>query len=231
MLFSQDKLYERVNLVFVDAVNCQNNSACSRPAAKSFADSNFSERLGSVKTAAARHVIPLKDENYVFYIGHGDGQDVYVEYTEESTPSDPVVHITGHSLTGTFDFITHINDINPQNASYAELCALAGHQQQSGRLSEKAVLGICRPTPLGMQIGDFMQKTNYLQKSQQYLSSGKISDSIRDQGNELLHSYQSFADKINCADRSLSRAYLDRMTYELLCILDTTRIDDQSSRM
>lgn len=116
----------------------------------------------------------------------------------------------------------NVNDINPQNASYAELCALVGHQQQSGMLRANAALGICRPTPLGMQIEDFMQKANYMHKSQQYLSSGKISESIHNQGNELLNLYQGVAEKYGRLDRSLSCAYFDRITYELLHALEKT---------
>lgn len=184
--------------------------------------SGFNQQLRSAKAAAGKYVIPLKNKNYVFYIGHGDGQDVYVEYTAESTPENPVVRITGHSLKGAFDFTMNVNDIDPQNASYAELCAFIGHQQQSGMLRTNAALGICRPTPLGMQIGDFMEKANYPHRSQRYLSSGKISESIRNQGNELLELYQEAAEKYGRSDRSLSSSYFDRITYELLHALEKT---------
>jgi len=208
--------------MFLDAVNRQGTSSSFRSTAKSLANSSFDQQLCSVKAAAGKYVIPLKNENFVFYIGHGDGQDVYVEYTAESTSENPVVRITGHSLKGAFDFTMNVNDINPQNASYAELCALVGHQQQSGLLRANATLGICRPTPLGMQIGDFMQKANYLHNSQRYLSSGKISESIRNQGNELLNLYQEVAEKYGRLDLSLSCAYFDRITYELLHALEKT---------
>lgn len=208
--------------MFLDAVNCQGTSTYSRPAVKNLAGSSFDQQLCSAKAASGKYVVPLKNENFVFYIGHGDGQDVYVEYTAESTPENPVVRISGHSLKGAFDFTMNVNDINPQNASYAELCALVGHQQQSGMLRANAALGICRPTPLGMQIEDFMQKANYMHKSQQYLSSGKISESIHNQGNELLNLYQGVAGKYGRLDRSLSCAYFDRITYELLHALEKT---------
>lgn len=215
--------------MFLDAVNRQNNFTYPRSLTKSFADSSFDKRLCSTKdkklcsaqTAAGGYVIPLKGENFVFYIGHGDGQDVYVEYAKDSTPEDPVVRITGHSLSGAFDFTAHINDINPENASYAEMCALMGHQKQSGMFNANAALGICRPTPLGMQVGDFTQKVNYLYKSQQYLSSDKISESIRNQGDELLRLYQKIVNKDDYEDSPPLYAFWDRTTYELLRTVDT----------
>lgn len=68
----------------------------------------------------------LPNENCIYPGGTGDGQNIYVTYTADSHDDDPIVRIRGTGSNGsTFDFVKYINEINPQNASYAEMCALS----------------------------------------------------------------------------------------------------------
>lgn len=64
---------------------------------------------------------------------NGGFQEFCAHYTEDSTPEDPIVRISGVADSGPFDFICHINDVDPANASYAELAALRGHLAKTGQ--------------------------------------------------------------------------------------------------
>ena len=64
---------------------------------------------------------------------NGKFQEFCAHYTEDSTPEDPIVRISGVANSGPFDLIRHINDIDPANASYAELAALRGHLAKTGQ--------------------------------------------------------------------------------------------------
>ncbi len=131
--------------------------------------------------------IPMWTEDTVYYSMDGNNQDVHVTLTEGSTEDDPIVRIKGHSASGEFDFTRHIKDIDPSNASYAEMCALIGWEE---RINPSGKKGLLMPTPLGMDIGNVTQKQNFINLSSQHLASGKFGQSIADQTKELLELYQ-----------------------------------------
>lgn len=131
--------------------------------------------------------IPMWSEDTVYYGMDGNNQDVHVTLTEDSTEDDPIVRIKGHSASGEFDFTRHIKDIDPSNASYAEMCALIGWEE---RINPSGKKGLLQPTPLGMNVGNVTQKQNFVGLSSQYLASGKFSQSIADQTKELLELYR-----------------------------------------
>lgn len=186
--------------MYLDAVNrfrtSENGVSQQTPKTPAGA-SAFGAQLSAVKNSAKTGsiTVPLKDENYIYYIGHGDGQYVYIEYADVSAPDDPTVRIQGRSSEGAFDFIRRVQDIDPANASYAELCALVGYQNQSAGHSSPSALGILRPLPLGMQVGDFLTKTDYVSASARYLSAENLTSSMYRQGMELLEFYQSVLSK------------------------------------
>lgn len=138
-------------------------------------------------TCSTNRVSPTITPDMLFYEGIGNGQDVHVLLMEGSTEEDPVVRIKGHSYSGEFDFTCHINDIDPRNASYAEICALFGWQRKldSSGFDDKLMF----PTPLGMEIGNVLQRQNFVSRSSSYLASGKFGPSIADQTKELLSLY------------------------------------------
>ena len=131
--------------------------------------------------------IPMWSEDTVYYGMDGSNQDVHVTLTEDSTEDDPIVLIKGHSASGEFDFTRHIKDIDPSNASYAEMCALIGWEE---RINPSGKKGLLMPTPLGMDVGNVTRKQNFVNLSSQYLASGKFSQSIADQTKKLLELYQ-----------------------------------------
>lgn len=131
--------------------------------------------------------IPMWTEDTVYYGMDGNNQDVHVILTEGSTEDDPIVRIKGHSASGEFDFTRHIKDIDPSNASYAEMCALIGWEEWINPSGKK---GLLMPTPLGMGVGNVTLKQNFVGLSSQYHASGKFSTSIADQAKELLELYQ-----------------------------------------
>lgn len=143
--------------------------------------------------------VPPMNENTLYWRSLGnkqDGrqeQDVYVELLENSTEDDPVVRIKGHSHSGTYDFTRHIKDIDPRNASYAELCALVAWEDKVNPSQKNRIGtlggGVLLPTPLGMEEGDVLQRKDYVSLSQKYLASGKFGPSIAEHTKNLLELY------------------------------------------
>lgn len=144
--------------------------------------------------------IPMWTEDTVYYGMDGNNQDVHVTLAEGSTEDDPIVRIKGHSAGGEFDFTRHIKDIDPSNASYAEICALIGWEE---RINPSGKRGLLMPTPLGMDVGNVTQKQNFVGLSSRYLASGKFSQSIADQTKELLELYQRLIESNHSASDDL----------------------------
>lgn len=120
----------------------------------------------------------LPNENCIYSSGTGDGQNIYVAYTADSRDDDPIVRIRGTASNGSmFDFIKHINEINPQNASYAEMCALIGYQNDIGAYS--APNRILSPITPGTEIGDYLEKRNFVDILQSNASNPSFSSSIQ----------------------------------------------------
>lgn len=126
---------------------------------------------GSASRAAAPHTVYIPGPNCVYSGGDGLGQTAYAEYTTASTESDPIVRITGHSLSGDYDKTVHINEIDPENATYPELCALLGHRQKIGAYQPEH--GMITGVPLGVDRGDFSQSQNFMQKINDSVSQNR----------------------------------------------------------
>lgn len=120
----------------------------------------------------------LPNENCIYSGGTGDGQNIYVTYTADSRDDDPIVRIRGTASDGsTFDFVKHINEINPKNASYAEMCALIGYQNNTGAYSVPNQ--ILSPVTPGTKIGDYLEKKNFVDMLQSNASNPSFSPSIQ----------------------------------------------------
>lgn len=140
-------------------------------------------------TCSTNWIHPTFTEDMLFYEGIGDGQDaqdVHVLLMEGSTEEDPIVRIKGHSYSGEFDFTCHVKDIDPRSASYAEMCALFGWQR---KINPREYGDLVYPTPLGMEIGNVLQRQNFVSRSSSYLASKKFGPSIAEQTKELLALY------------------------------------------
>jgi len=125
------------------------------------------------------------------------------------------VRITGHSLSGDYDRTIHINDIDPNHASYPELCALLGHQAKTGAYQPEhgMILGV----PLDVDRGDYSRPQNFTQKI-----SGSIADNRRSGnwsaaglGETLLRCYERFTaqkkQEEEMAEADFLMEYLDRI--------------------
>lgn len=133
----------------------------------------------------------LPRENTIYSGGTGY-QTVYAEYTADSTAEDPIVRIRGQASSGEYDFICHINDINPEQASYAELCALWGHLQKTGEISFQFG-GKDRPViPYGVDTGDIMRRQDYMSKISGMTTSRMFDQSNQISAKNLLDVYQNF---------------------------------------
>lgn len=119
-------------------VYTENRRAAARQATASCA--SFQARLEKTAAGAAGepesiHLCMGKDVAFSGGIAGKNGsiQEFCAHYTEDSTPEDPIVRISGMASGGPFDFICHINDVDPTGASYAELAALWGHLAKTGQ--------------------------------------------------------------------------------------------------
>ena len=169
-----------------------------RPAARQSGPSglSFQERL--VQTTAAVQGAPIHlrmpTENTVCSAAHAGRnntmQEVYAEYTADSTSEDPIVRISGVSDSGPFDFTCHIGDVDPSNASFAELAALFGHLEKTGAF-QGSLDG--RVIPTGLETGDIAEKRDYLGLIQRHQQDGRFGGACRAQAAELLALYQPYA--------------------------------------
>ena len=114
----------------------------------------------------------MLNEKCIYSGGGPNGQSAHVMYEEGSTAEDPIVRIFGNSQSGEYEEIVHINDIDPTNATYPELCALLAHKTRTGEYTpEKGTL--LSPLPGGVDRGDYSKKFNYVQTIKDYVSFNK----------------------------------------------------------
>lgn len=161
-------------------------------------ESSFGRMLSNAKQNCDRvstSVLYLRTENTLYSGSLGGTQTVYAEYTPDSIDEDPVARIRGNNPDGEFDLICHINEIDPTNASYAELCALFGHLQKTGQIpSEANLYKHFNVLPCGTDTGDVTQKINYIIAIDKMATSQMFSESNREVARILLKLYQSFMD-------------------------------------
>lgn len=143
----------------------------------------------------------MKGENCIYSGGRcgssGAFQNVYAEYTADSTADDPIVRITGTADSGSFNFTCHIRSVDPSNASYAELAALYGYLCHSGAYQTNFSGGVL---PCGMECGDISQKQDFVSQLKSFAESSSRSDlwpkfgpTTYAHARELLEVYQDFA--------------------------------------
>lgn len=161
-------------------------------------ESSFGRMLSNAKQDCDRvstSVLYLRTENTLYSGSLGGTQTVYAEYTLDSTDEDPVARIRGNNHDGEFDFVCHINEIDPANASYAEMCALFGHLQKTGQIPSAANLyKYFNVLPCGTNTGDVTQKLNYITAIDHITTSQMFSESNREVARILLKLYQNFMD-------------------------------------
>lgn len=71
------------------------------------------------------------------------GQELHMKYDDSSTEEDPVMLVEGTDIQGN-DFVKkiHLNDVDPENTTPAEMTALRAHLAQRGDKSVKTSSGI-----------------------------------------------------------------------------------------
>lgn len=172
------------------------------------AGASFQDRLERTSAAVTGPAIHLRmpGENTVYSGARGGrdaAQEIYAEYTADSTPEDPVVRVTGTADSGPFDFTCHINDIDPSNASYAELAALYGHLVRTGACRGGLGGGVL---PTGLASGDVTERRDYLGAIGRHQYDRHFGGVCRAQASELLALYQPYASGVSAG----SSAALDR---------------------
>lgn len=140
----------------------------------------FSDKLSSTQARQYTHTyiqgdpVTLKMGKNVLCSGEHYGQSYTAEYTPDSTDEDPIARISGTASGGDFDFTRHIRDIDPSNASYAELCALYTYLCRTGEYQpdQKNMSGAL---PAGMACGDISRKQNFTQNLENFIASASQS--------------------------------------------------------
>ena len=171
----------------------ENRRAAARQAASSCA--SFQDRLARTSASVTGPAIHLRmpGENTVYSGARGGrdaAQEICAGYTADSTPEDPVVRVTGTADSGPFDFTCHINDIDPSNASYAEMAALYGHLVRTGAYRSTLGGGVL---PTGLESGDVTQRRDYLSAISRHQYDRHFGGVCRAQASELLALYQRYA--------------------------------------
>lgn len=161
-----------------------------------FSTSQFSNNLEAPASSRVdRITIRLPGEDCVYtggIKGNRINQNVYVEYTDDSSADDPVVRISGEADSGSFDFVCHINDIDPRNASYAELSALYGHLVKTGEYRSSTGGAV---TPYGYEFfgsRDMLKKQDFIAGISALSVSDRIEPHGRADAKYMLRVYQNF---------------------------------------
>lgn len=193
-------------LVNTQAAPAERRRAAAGPART--AGASFQDRLARTSAAVTGPAIHLRmpGENTVYsgaLGGRDAAQEICAEYTADSTPEDPMVRVTGRADSGPFDFTCHINDIDPSNASYAEMAALYGHLVRTGACRGGLGGGVL---PTGLESGDVTERRDYLGAIGRHQYDRHFGGVCRAQASELLALYQPYASGSSAG----SSAALDR---------------------
>lgn len=167
---------------------------------------------------------PNVTENTLYAQTVGDDQSVHIQMTENTTEENPVLWITVRYYDKEYDFTRNVNDIDPRNASYAEMCALASWENKIGNLplfKGKLLL----VAPLGMDIKDVMQKQNFVDRCGKHLASVRYDPGSSTAYKDLLALYQKIAADGNFSDdetktSAASRKAMDQALRELMDALE-----------
>lgn len=146
----------------------------------------------SSKSSHSFHVYMLSKDCIYSGGGYG-GQSVNVMYTIDSTAEDPIVKIFGTSMSGSYEEVVHINDIDPTNATYPELCALLAHQQRIGAYTSGANK-LLIPTPLNVDPGDYSKRMDYISLIRDSLSNSNYVD-LTNSTQKLLDFFERYLSK------------------------------------
>ena len=189
------------------------------------AGASFQDQL--VQTAAAVQGpeirLRMPNENTVFSGCHGAAaQEIYAEYTPDSTPGDPVVRVSGRADSGSYDFTRHIRDIDPSNASYAELAALFGHLVKTGAFQSALGSG---PLPTGLEAGDVTARRDYLSLIDRHQSDPHFGNVCQAQAAELLALYRPYASGASVQSAAAPEDHGAFVKEDLLSALYDARID------
>ena len=167
----------------------------------------------------------MLDEQCIYSSTAADGQSVHVMYEENSTPEDPVVRIFGNSQSGAYEEIVHINEIDPSNATYPELCALLAHKNRTGEYTsgEKRLLD---PVPFGMDRGNYSERGNFVQKIREYSSGNQQSGgywvSTTGDGESLLDFYNQYMEELLKNAKKTQASVLDALSIDCMGRLRVT---------
>lgn len=165
----------------------------------------------------------MLDEQCIYSSTAADGQSVHVMYEEGSTPEDPVVRIFGNSQSGEYEEIIHINEIDPSNATYPELCALLAHKNRTGEYTsgEKRLLD---PLPFGMDRGNYSARGNFVQKIREYGSGNQQSGGywVSTTGKGLLDFYDQYMEELSKNAKKTQASVLDALSIDCMGRLRVT---------
>lgn len=163
--------------------------------------SAFADKLSAARQYTHTYIqaapVTLRMGKNVLCSGWRSGQSYTAGYTPDSTDEDPIVRIHGTASGGDFDFTCHIRDIDPSNASYAELCALYTYLCRTGAYQPNPK-NISGALPTGMECGDISRKQDFVQDLEDFIASAsqsgvypKFGPNIYAHARELLNVYRA----------------------------------------
>ncbi|MBQ4347755.1 MAG: hypothetical protein IJC39_04845 [Firmicutes bacterium] len=178
------------------------NRAGTASSAASFGNMLSAESDFASRAVESRGYVRYMNGNNIFEMDYEDSlgrtQSIRVQYAAESTEHDPVVHISGSSLSGSYSNTVRIRDINLEYATYPELCALLAHEnallmKENGGIgipvgaddnaAHAADMAKGKLTPEAIMAasnhGDFSEKRNFLQEYAEQFSLDYLTVNIQ----------------------------------------------------
>lgn len=201
------------------------------PGRAAAAGASFQNQLAQTASVIQGPDIHLRRpvENTVFSGGCGGRnntfQEIYAEYTADSTPENPIVRVCGTSDSGPYDFTCQIQDIDPSNASYAELAALYGHLVKTGARQSALPREFQGVLPTGMGPYDVAEKRDYIGEIRHFQDNPNISGPYKGlETAELLALYQSRSSGAAVQSASVPD-HGSFMKQDLLSVLHDAKLD------
>lgn len=171
-------------------------------AAKSAGSSRFIDQaIQSDNNLNGKHV--TLNMGCLVSMAAGNGQELHMQYDESSTEENPVIRAWGKDSQGkAFEQKIYVNDIDPGNASPAEMKALQAHLSAQGNRAVSGHSSI--PLDASMSGFDVNQKMDFTQYFEEWIGMQEIANKQNAASYRLeLESYLFFCRQNNFASEAV----------------------------
>lgn len=109
--------------------NYQTQYTAGKSSKMSLRDRYYFGSVGNYSSEKPIHVY----RNALYTTGGGNGQELHLNYDESSTEDNPVIKAWGFDSNGKeYEELIYVNQVNPRNATIAEMKALEAHLKEQG---------------------------------------------------------------------------------------------------